>query len=91
MVIYIAGPITGIADYREKFSAAERKLKAAGHIVFSPAYLPAGLPRDEYMPIGRAMMDACEAAYFLKGWERSIGARVEFDYATRRGMQLMFE
>ena len=91
MVIYIAGPITDIPNYRGRFSAAERTLRADGHIVFNPSFLPAGLPHDSYLPIDRAMMDACDTVYFLRDWESSAGARSEFDYATKRGMKLMFE
>ena len=38
--VYIAGKITGDAGYREKFAAAERKLRGEGYIVLSPAVLP---------------------------------------------------
>lgn len=91
MVIYIAGPITNTLNYRSSFSAAERMLRADGHIVFNPSSLPVGLPHDSYLPIGRAMMDAGDAVYFLRGWESSAGARSEFDYATKHSKRLMFE
>lgn len=90
-VIYIAGPITGIPDYKIKFSLAAARLRMAGHIVFNPSFLPKGLPHDAYMPICYAMMDACDTVYFLRGWEHSIGARMEFEYATAKGMKILFE
>ena len=37
MRVYIAGPITGIMDYKEKFIKAEKQLKEMGHIVINPA------------------------------------------------------
>ena len=43
MKIYIAGPITGVVDYREKFAVAERELAKRGHVVLNPAALPEGL------------------------------------------------
>lgn len=91
MIIYIAGPITGVPDYFAEFAGAAAELSNRGHTVFNPAILPDGLPHDAYMPICYAMMDACEAVYFLRGWEHSIGARMEFEYATAKGMRIMFE
>ena len=91
MIVYIAGPITGNENYFAEFGAAAAELTGKGNIVFNPASLPAGLPWETYMPVCFAMMDACDAVYFLKRWERSKGARIEFDRAAKRGMKLMFE
>ncbi len=89
-VIYIAGPITGEPDYRENFDRVDRML-SENHIVFNPAFMPEGLPHDAYMPICYAMIDACNTVYFLHGWENSKGARMEFEYATAKGMKIEFE
>ena len=42
MIIYIAGPITGVTDYKEKFDQAEHQLTELGHKVLNPATLPRG-------------------------------------------------
>ena len=89
MVIYIAGPITGVWNYKANFAAAEFKLR--GNIVFNPSLLPEGLPHEAYMPICYAMMDACDTVYFMHGWEKSKGARLESEYATAKGMKIRFE
>lgn len=36
MKLYIAGPITGVPDYAERFKRAEEDLKAMGHTVINP-------------------------------------------------------
>jgi len=91
MIIYIAGPITDRNDYQLFFNRAADHFTANGHIVFNPATMPIGLPHGAYMPICYAMMDACDTAYFMRGWESSKGARMEFEYATAKGMRIMFE
>lgn len=91
MVVYIAGPITGIPDYREPFNRAEKLLSGQGHVVFNPALMPEGLPHEAYMPICYAMMDACDTAYFLRGWGHSTGARMEFEYAIAKDMKIELE
>lgn len=89
MRIYIAGPITGKYDYRKKFNAAEQELHKMGHIVINPSHLPAGL--KDYMPICFAMIDQCEAVYFLANWKDSVGASEEWEYAIDHGKELFFE
>lgn len=89
--IYIAGPITGRPNYFAEFAAVAAELSSKGNIVFNPATLPEGLSWSQYMPICFAMMDACNTAYFLRGWERSKGARLEFSRATKRSMRIIFE
>lgn len=91
MTVYIAGPITGIENYRNKFTEKEWELRGQGHTIFNPAWNPPGLSHEAYMPIGYAMMDACDTVYFLKGWQQSKGAVLEYNYAIAKGMKLMFE
>lgn len=90
-VVYIAGPISGTADYKERFSNAENQLKDAGYTVLSPTSLPDDLPYESYFPICFAMIDVSERLYFLKGWEKSHGARMEFTHAMKKSKAVMFE
>lgn len=90
-IIYIAGPITSVADYRENFARAEQCLSGSGKVILNPALLPEGMPYESYMPICDAMEDVAGTIYFLRGWEHSTGARREFDRATRDGKKICFE
>ena len=85
MKIYIAGKITGDKQYKAKFGAAAKALKAAGHVVLNPATLPAGLTDADYMRIGMAMLDTADQVVFLPGYKESKGAMVEWAYCQRIG------
>lgn len=92
MVIYIAGPMTGLPEYnRPAFHAAAALIEASGHTALNPAMLPANLPDRAYMPICTAMLEAAEGIYLLEGWEKSVGARAERLYARRQGLAEIFE
>jgi hypothetical protein len=89
--VYIAGPITGTDDYKERFAAAEKYLRNKGAIPMHSAYLPQGFSHAEYLYICFAMIDVCEAVYFMEGYSESEGAKREFCYASMKGKQLLYE
>ena len=89
MKIYIAGPITGIYNYRENFNKAEAELSKKGHIVLNPSFLPSGL--TDYMSICKAMIDQADTIYFLKGSENSAGSSEEFEYAKELNKIILTE
>lgn len=82
MKVYIAGAITGVSDYAERFGQAEERLKKAGHVVLNPAKLPAGMSKADYMRICLAMIDSADIVYLLPGANLSKGAAVERDTAS---------
>ena len=91
MKVYIAGKITGLENYQQKFRAAQDRLEARGYSVMNPAVLPLGFDYEDYMRICFAMIDVCDAVYMLDNWEDSPGAIREHLYAWRTGKEIMFE
>ncbi len=89
MKIYIAGPITGIFNYKENFMAAEEELKAKGHIVLNPSFLPDGL--KDYMPTCKAMIDQADALYMLEGYQESKGAMEELEHANKNNKKVFMQ
>ena len=97
MIIFISGPMAGIDQYnRDSFLNAEIRLSQQGYTVLSPAsiiplVLPERISHAQYLAICFAMIDACDAVYFLNEWEQSDGARQEMQYATEHGKGIEFE
>lgn len=81
MKVYLAGPITGVENYKIVFKSWADTFRELGFLVMSPAALPEGFEWEEYMHICKAMIDTCEGVVFLPGWEKSAGARDEHAYA----------
>ena len=86
MTVYIAGPITGIKNYKENFEKRERELEAMGYRVFNPAKLGERLEKEhpyrnighhEYMNYLLPYVLKADGISMLDGWEYSEGARVE--------------
>lgn len=89
MKIYIAGSITGNRHYKSQFRATEEMFQRERHIVLNPADLPVGMKPADYMRICFAMLDSADIVFFQSGWEESIGARLEFDYAKYIGKPII--
>jgi len=93
MKIYIAGKITGDKNYKSKFKRAEKLLRSLGHSVMNPAWIA---PSDDftwadYMQISGMMQARCNAVYFLKDWEESEGAKIEFKRCHQLNQTAFFE
>lgn len=92
MVVYIAGKMTGLPDLGgANFDAAAEMLRSNGHTVLNPAVLPVGMPKERYMPVCLAMVEAADAVYMLSGWGTSPGAILERMYAEYQGKKVYFE
>lgn len=92
MKIYIAGKITGEeSTYKEKFNKKAEELTKQGFIVMNPSVLPIGFEHDEYLHINKAMIDVCDAVWFMPCWTDSKGAQIENDYALSKGKGVIYE
>lgn len=85
MKVYIAGKITGDAEYYAKFALAERRIRDAGHAVLNPAKLPGGMRREDYMRICFAMIDVADEVWTLPDAYMSEGALLEIQYCNYIG------
>lgn len=91
MKVYIAGRISGYSRFKEHFAEAEEKVTELGHVVLNPAVLPAGLSQEEYMRICIPMLNVCDAIYMLKGWDKSVGAKIEYALAKQANKVMFYE
>ena len=85
MKVYVSGKISGLdpVEAKKNFIKAELRLKHQGHEVMRPTCLPLGFSHKDYMHICYAMIDVCDAVYFLNDWKMSKGARMEHQYAKK--------
>jgi len=93
MRVYIAGPMTGIADYNfPAFNAMADKMRAAGWHVENPADhgLVVGADWADYLRYDIGCLASCEAIMLLPGWTASRGARLEVSIAKELGVVFMF-
>lgn len=93
--IYISGGITDVPNYPTKFRLAEEFLIKYGFNVLNPCrcndILPPNAEHSDYMTISLAALSLCDSIYMLKGWSKSKGANIEFEYALRNGYKIFFE
>ena len=61
----------------------------AGATVVSPAVLPEGMEKADYMRMCFAMLDSADMAAFLPDWAESPGARLEMHWCEYVGKDLI--
>lgn len=88
MIVYIAGPMTGIKDFNyPAFDAAEAELRSRGITTLNPVGSEAkndtGKPQtwDWYMRHAIRAVTFADAVCLLPGWETSKGVAVELTIA----------
>ena len=93
--IYISGKITGTKDFRERFAAAESKLRLQGWHVINPvkkcANFAPGTSWETYMRACLRLLSRADAVYLLRGWRNSRGAVIEQRIAVDLGMTIITE
>lgn len=80
MRIYVAGPMTGIAELNfPAFHAEAARLRALGHVVVNPAEINSDPTAAWHVCMRQdiAQLVTCDALQLLPGWERSKGAGIE--------------
>lgn len=90
MKVYLAGKIAGDPHYKEKFAEWARKLAEWGMTIISPAVLPDGMEKADYMRVCFAMLDSADVAAFLPDWEDSPGAQLEKHWCEYVGKKMVF-
>lgn len=95
MILYLAGPMTGLPDNNyPAFHAAAAALRAAGHTVLNPAENP---PPPEgytdnvwqyYLRLSLKQIADAEALVMLSDWPTSRGANIEFSLAEQLGLPI---
>lgn len=84
--VYLAGPIRGVFDYKERFAETRRFYEQCGFAVLDPSGLPEGMGQADYMHICIAMLQSADFVQMLPGWEESEGATLEKAYADMIGI-----
>ena len=98
MLVYVAGPYRGDVD--ENIAHARKvaiELWEIGHAVICPHLNTAHMEEDcslldeDYLAGDIAIMARCDCVVMVKGWELSVGARAEREYAMNLDMPVYFE
>ncbi|MDR1695609.1 MAG: DUF4406 domain-containing protein [Endomicrobium sp.] len=86
--VYIAGKITGVENYREKFAIAEKMLKEKGFDVLNPAKIKTkdGAEYKYYFFKALEMLKHSDLVYFMPCAAQSPGAKVEIQIAELCGI-----
>ena len=82
-IVFIAGAITGVTDYKEQFTSAEKNLQEQGATVINPAVLPSGLKWADYLRITKEMLQCADVVYVLPCWANSKGVLEELEVARK--------
>jgi hypothetical protein len=90
--LYVAGPMTGLPEFNfPAFHAAASKLRSLGFEVENPAENPEPSCGSwlAYMRMAVVQVSKVDGLILLPGWEKSKGARVEFNLAVGLGLSVM--
>lgn len=94
-VVYISGPITGIPNGNViAFAEAEGILKTWGYKVLNPHRITRFLPVKNWlycMLLDLWAMRKADAIYYLRGWDKSIGCKIERLFAEKLEIREIFQ
>lgn len=93
MRVYIAGPITGVENYKDNFEYAEKKLIRAGHKPVNPVKICSSIgenaKHEVYMKKLIPFLCDCDGIFCLEGWQESKGASFEVEVAAKCGIPMV--
>ena len=92
--VYVAGPMTGIADFNfPEFNAEAEALRAQGLSVLNPADhgIVVGANWADYLRHDIAGLASCERIHLLRGWSKSKGAQLEVTIGKALGMAITYQ
>ena len=104
-VIYIAGRYSDggrltIAEQKEnarKFRKAQEKLLKDGFAPINPIEMDWRLYRehkinyDDVLDVDIAILNKCDGAYFLSGWEQGAGAQREHQFCVDNNIDIVYQ
>ncbi|MCQ2259796.1 MAG: DUF4406 domain-containing protein [Bacteroidales bacterium] len=93
--VYIAGKITGDANYYAKFHAAQDQLQLEygwnyWSIVNPVEMVPQGWPWWRCMVRCLRLVAGCKVVAMLPDWTQSRGARIEHEWAEFLGKEIIY-
>jgi nucleoside 2-deoxyribosyltransferase len=98
---YLAGPISGrkMSDYVYQFWRMERMLELDAKYkdieikVFNPVtrFMKYQGTYEQMMDECFKLIDEADAVVFLKDWQKSRGANMEYGYAVAKGKVILYE
>lgn len=97
MILYIAGPMTGLPQYNyPAFFAAAERLQAAGYDVLNPARIdednstePGERTWQWYMRRALRMVSGADGVALLPGWHESRGAQLGEHVGRTLGLDVL--
>jgi hypothetical protein len=98
LLVYIAGPITGISDFKARFEQAKVEVAQLGYEPVSPCDIAKDFLDDGRPEVWLACMKLdipallnCHGIYLLRNWENSRGARLEKLIADGLDMIILYQ
>jgi hypothetical protein len=93
-IVYLSGRITGIeSEANILFNKAEKELSSKGYKVVNPMLISHDHDKswESYMKACIKSLCDCSAIYMLSNWQKSRGAKIEWQLACDLGLKVIFE